>query len=114
MSVCGGVILHKNKKVIVAKELLNSFVDECKIEKFQKISEFLGNDFGSVTIDKSVARLSCHENLPEKMWFNMIGSVPGIGNVLSPFSLMVMIIYFILFKRKQAIVLSGMICHMVH
>ena len=41
----GGETDFKNKKVIVAKDLLKSFVDECKIDKYQKISEFSGNDF---------------------------------------------------------------------
>ena len=70
--------------------------------------EYLGNDFGSVTLDRSIARLSCHENLPEKMWFNMIGAVPGIGKVLSPFSLMVMIIYFITSADSGALVINGL------
>ena len=70
--------------------------------------EYLGNDFGSVTLDRSVARLSCHESLPEKVWFNMIGAVPGIGKVLSPFSLMVMIIYFITSADSGALVINGL------
>ena len=70
--------------------------------------ETLGEDFGSVTLDRTVARLSCHENLPEKMWFNMVGSMSGIGQVLSPFSLSVMIIYFITSADSGALVINGL------
>tara|TARA_B100000989_G_scaffold279595_1_gene242337 strand:+ start:1781 stop:4513 length:2733 start_codon:yes stop_codon:yes gene_type:complete len=35
----------KNKKIIVAKDLLRSFIEDCKIEKYKKINEFNGIDF---------------------------------------------------------------------
>ena len=70
--------------------------------------EYLGDDFSSVTLDRTVARLSCHEDLPEKMWFNMIGSMSGIGTILSPFSLTVMIIYFITSADSGALVINGL------
>ena len=70
--------------------------------------ETLGDDFGSSTLDRTSCRLSCHEDLPEKMWFNMIGSMRGIGIVLEPFSLMVMIIYFITSADSGALVINGL------
>ena len=70
--------------------------------------EALGDDFGSSTLDRTTSRLSCHEDLPEKMWFNMIGSMRGIGIVLEPFSLMVMIIYFITSADSGALVINGL------
>ena len=68
----------------------------------------LGEDFGSVTLNRTMARLSCHEDLPEKMWFNMIGSMSGIGMILSPFSLVVMIIYFVTSADSGALVINGL------
>ena len=54
----------KNKKLIVAKDLLNSFVDECKIEKFQIISEFLGNDFEGTICSHPFHNLGYDYNVP--------------------------------------------------
>ena len=70
--------------------------------------ETVGDDFGSVLLDRTVSRLSCYENLPEKMWFNKIGSMSGIGIGLSPFSLLVMIIYFITSADSGALVINGL------
>jgi hypothetical protein len=40
----------------------------------------LGSDFGSVTVDRAFARLSCHT--PEQMWFDIIRSYGDIGEFL--------------------------------
>ena len=54
----------KNKKLIVAKDLLNSFVDECKIEKFQITSEFLGDDFEGTICSHPFHKLGYDYNVP--------------------------------------------------
>ena len=35
----------KNKKIVVAKDLLETFIKDCKIENYNKIKEILGKDF---------------------------------------------------------------------
>ena len=54
----------KNKKVIVAKDLLNSFLDECKIKKFKKISEFLGDIFEGTICTHPFYNLGYDYNVP--------------------------------------------------
>ena len=51
---------------------------------------YLGDDFGSTTMDRSLSRPSCH--ILVQMWFDVMRSVPGLGKFLSIFSLFTMII----------------------
>ena len=53
----------------------------------------LGPDFGSVTGDRAMARVSCHRD--EQMWFDLMRSYGDIGNFLAGFSLIGIVLYFV-------------------
>ena len=36
---------YKNKKIVIARELLNSVIKECEINNFKEIKKFKGNEF---------------------------------------------------------------------
>ena len=54
----------KNKKIIVAKDLLNSFLENCKIEKYQKISELQGNVFEGTICSHPFLNLGYNHDIP--------------------------------------------------
>ena len=54
----------KNKKIIVAKDLLNSFLEDCKIEKYQKISELQGNVFEGTICSHPFLNLGYNHDIP--------------------------------------------------
>ena len=64
----------------------------------------LGNDFGSVNANRSLARLSCHQT--EQMWFDVMRSYADIGNFLSMFSLIGIILYFVTSSDSGSLVID--------
>jgi len=63
-----------------------------------------GNDIGSVTSDRSLSRLSCHSI--EQMWFDVIRSYTGIGEFLSAFSLISIVLYFVTSSDSGSLVID--------
>ena len=64
----------------------------------------LADDFGSVSADRNLARLSCHST--EQMWFDVMRSRSGIGEFLSLFSLTGIILYFITSSDSGSLVID--------
>ena len=64
----------------------------------------LADDFGSVSADRNLARLSCHST--EQMWFDLMRSRSGIGEFLSLFSLIGIILYFITSSDSGSLVID--------
>ena len=64
----------------------------------------LGDDMGSVSADRNLARLSCHST--EQMWFDVMRSRSGIGEFLSLFSLIGIILYFITSSDSGSLVID--------
>ena len=64
----------------------------------------LKNDFGSVTLDRSLSRLSCHP--VEQMWFDVMRSYSGIGKFLSAVSLLAIILYFVTSSDSGSLVID--------
>lgn len=78
---CATAILHqKETENYTYLKMLNEY-------------EKLGPDFGSVSMDRSFARLSCHSD--EQMWFDLLRSYDGIGNFLAFVSVIAIVLYFI-------------------
>jgi hypothetical protein len=68
--------------------------------------KYLGDDFGSATIDRSLSRPSCH--ILVQMWFDVMRSVPGLGTFLSGFSLCTMILYFITSSDSGSLIIDSL------
>lgn len=85
--------------VIKNKMKLNQTYSE-----FLEEYEYFGNDFGSTTKDRSLSRLSCHTI--EQMWFDVMRSYTGIGNFLSAFSLIAIILYFVTSSDSGSLVID--------
>ena len=68
--------------------------------------EYLGEDFGSATMDRTLSRPSCH--LLVQMWFDVMRSVPGLGTFLSGFSLCTMIIYFVTSSDSASLIIDSL------
>ena len=68
--------------------------------------KYLENDFGSATMDRRLSRLSCHTLV--QMWFDIMRSVPGLGNFLSIFSLCTIVIYFVTTSDSGSLVIDSL------
>ena len=64
----------------------------------------LGEDFGSTLPNRTAVKLSCHK--VEQMWFDVMRSYPGVGQFLSPFSLLAMVLYFITTSDSGSLVID--------
>ena len=89
---CANTILNQKEK---NNQTYGDFLDEYG---------YFGNDFGSVTHDRSLSRLSCHSI--EQMWFDVMRSYTGIGNFLSVFSLLAIILYFVTSSDSGSLVID--------
>ena len=97
--MCNGDCSSCAESTIISRAKLNkTYVD------FIREYELLGEDFGSVSLDRTISRPSCHA--PEKAWFDVIRSMSGIGQILSPFSLLVMLIYFVTSADSGSLVIT--------
>ena len=67
---------------------------------------YLKNDFGSATHDRKLSRLSCHTLV--QMWFDVMRSVPGLGNFLAIFSLCTIVIYFVTTSDSGSLVIDSL------
>ena len=65
---------------------------------------YLGNDFGSATMDRSLSKPSCH--ILVQMWFDVMRSVSGIGMFLSVVSLFAMVLYFITSSDSGSLIID--------
>ena len=68
--------------------------------------EYLREDFGSATMDRTLSRPSCH--LIVQMLFDVLRSVPGLGTFLSCFSLFVLVIYFITSSDSASLIIDSL------
>ena len=68
--------------------------------------KYLGNDFGSSTMDRKLSRLSCHTLV--QMWFDVMRSVPGLGSFLAIFSLITIVIYFVTTSDSGSLVIDSL------
>ena len=68
--------------------------------------EYLGEDFGSATMDRTLSRPSCHSLV--QMLFDVTRSVPGIGTFLSSFTLCAITIYFITSSDSASLVIDSL------
>ena len=68
--------------------------------------EFLGDDFGSATVDRSLSRPSCH--ILVQMIFDVMRSVPGLGTFMSGFILCAMIIYFTTASDSGSLIIDSL------
>lgn len=66
----------------------------------------LEKDFGSTTLDRKLSRLSCHTLV--QMWFDVMRSVPGLGNFLAIFSLCTIVIYFVTTSDSGSLVIDSL------
>lgn len=89
---CASAIISRKEKT---NETYEQFLDEY---------QHFGNDFGSVTPDRSLSRLSCHSM--EQMWFDVMRSYTGIGGFLSAFSLFSIILYFVTSSDSGSLVID--------
>ncbi len=64
----------------------------------------LGQDFGSSSADRSLARLSCHGT--EQMWFDVMRSYGDVGNFLAGFSLIGIVLYFVTSSDSGSLVID--------
>lgn len=64
----------------------------------------LARDFGSVSPDRQLARISCHSI--EQMWFDLMRSYGDIGGFLSIFSLVGIILYFVTSSDSGSLVID--------
>ena len=68
--------------------------------------EYLNADFGSATMDRRLSKLSCHTLV--QMWFDVMRSVPGLGNFLAIFSLCAIVIYFVTTSDSGSLVIDSL------
>ena len=54
--------------------------------------------------NRTAVKLSCHK--VEQMWFDVMRSYPGVGQFLSPFSLLAMVLYFITTSDSGSLVID--------
>ena len=73
-------------------------------QTFERDFEELKGDFGSVLADRSMARMSCHQ--VEQMWFDLMRSYTGIGQFLSAFSMVGIILYFVTSSDSGSLVVD--------
>ena len=69
-----------------------------------KAYSVLGEDFGSVSLDRKSTRLSCHPL--EQKWFDVMRSYGDIGDFLSIFSLFGIILYFVTSSDSGSLVID--------
>ena len=88
-----------------AKSVLNA-KDKINMTYIDFITEYFNfaNDFGSVSSDRGLARLSCHST--EQMWFDVMRSYSGIGEFLSVFSLIGIVLYFVTSSDSGSLVID--------
>ena len=55
---------YKNKKIIVAEELLNSVIKDCEIDNFKKINKFKGKDFEGTICNHPFLNLGYNYEIP--------------------------------------------------
>lgn len=89
---CATTIIRKKENL---SQTYTEFLEEYK---------YFGNDFGSTNKDRSLSRLSCHSI--EQMWFDVMRSYTGIGNFLSAFSLIAIILYFVTSSDSGSLVID--------
>ena len=99
--MCNGVCSKCAVSTINLKAQLNMTYEDL-INEY----EYLGEDFGSATKDRSLSRLSCH--LLVQMWFDVMRSVSGLGTFLSGFSLCTMTIYFITSSDSASLIIDSL------
>ena len=97
--MCDGKCGPCASTIINSKEKTNQTYAE-----FLNEYEYLGSDFGSITRDRSLSRLSCHSM--EQMWFDVMRSYTGIGEFLSAFSLFAIILYFVTSSDSGSLVID--------
>merc|ERR1712038_166919 len=88
-----------------AKSVLNA-KDKINMTYIDFITEYFNfaNDFGSVSSDRGLARLSCHST--EQMWFDVMRSYSGIGEFLAIFSLCGIVLYFVTSSDSGSLVID--------
>ena len=99
--MCNGECSKCAISTITSKAKLNA-----TFENLMNEYEYLGEDFGSATMDRTFSRPSCH--LLVQMWFDVMRSVPGLGTFLSGFSLCTMIIYFITSSDSASLIIDSL------
>lgn len=92
---CGNCSTTMIKKRGELNKTYGEFLDEYQV---------FGDDFGSVTRDRSLSRLSCHPM--EQMWFDVVRSYTCIGEFLSAFSLFCIILYFVTSSDSGSLVID--------
>ncbi len=55
---------YKNKKIIVAEDLLKSLLEECKIKKFSKVLDFSGKDFKGTICSHPLSKIGFDYDIP--------------------------------------------------
>ena len=74
------------------------------VQEFLDSYSYLGNDFGSSTVDRTLSKPSCH--ILVQMWFDVMRSVRGLGMFLSIFSLLAMVLYFITSSDSGSLIID--------
>jgi len=54
----------KNKKIVIAKDLLETVISDCKIEKFKKLKEFSGKDFSETVCMHPFSKIGYDYEIP--------------------------------------------------
>ena len=93
-----------------SKCAIETIVNRAKQNKtYQDIIDeyiYLKDDFGSTTMDRRLSRLSCHTLV--QMWFDVMRSIPGLGNFLAIFSLCTIVIYFVTTSDSGSLVIDSL------
>ena len=92
---CNSCSVSTINRAAVSNKTFQDFLDEFSS---------LGNDFGSVTMDRSMSKPSCH--IMVQMWFDVMRSVKGLGMFLSIFSLFAMVLYFITSSDSGSLIID--------
>ena len=66
--------------------------------------KLLGKDFGSTSKDRSLVKLSCHQT--EQMWFDVMRSYGDVGDFLSVFSVIAIVLYFVTSSDSGSLVID--------
>ena len=54
----------ENKKIVVAKDLLESLIENCEIKKYKKLHEFLGKDFEGTVCSHPFVKIGYDYDIP--------------------------------------------------
>ena len=92
---CGACALSTLTRAANENQTIQGFVDTYS---------YLGNDFGSSTIDRTLSKPSCH--ILVQMWFDVMRSVRGLGMFLSIVSLLAMVLYFITSSDSGSLIID--------